>query len=93
MIVLNFIFRTDKVFEENNALVNFSSFISAEFGNSSNIFLKLGFILLFVILPEHQHKSACQTRYFNEQNAGFEGWGPIMGEMQTTVIRYGFHIL
>lgn len=38
MTVLNFIFRTDNVFEENKALVNFSSFVSAQFGNSSDIF-------------------------------------------------------
>lgn len=72
MTVLNFIFRTDNVFEENNALVNFSSFISAQFGNSSSIFPALGFILLFIILPEHQHNSACQIRYFSEQNTGLK---------------------
>lgn len=72
MTVLNFIFRTDNVFKENNALVNFSRLFSAHFGNSSNIFLALGFIFLFIILPEQQHKSACQVRYFNDQNTGLK---------------------
>lgn len=68
MTVLNSIFRTDNVFKENNALVNFSRFFSVLFGNSSNVFLALGFILLFIILPEQQHKSVCQMRRFNDQN-------------------------
>jgi len=66
MTDLNFIFGKD-VFKENIALVNFSSFISAQFGNISSIFLALGFIFLFAILPDHQHNSASQVSYFNEQ--------------------------
>lgn len=74
--VLYFIFRTDKVFKKNNALVNFSRFFSAYFGNSSNILLALGFILLFIIFSEQQHKSAWQMRYFNDQNTGLKAGDP-----------------
>lgn len=41
-------------------LLILADFSSAHFGNSSDIFLELGFILLFIVLPEQQHKSACQ---------------------------------